>query len=107
MLGTSPTVTVVIPARNEAACIGRAVASLAGLRVIVVDDNSSDATADIARQHGATVIEGRALPAGWTGKMWAVAQGVEAASVDRPDYLLLTDADIVHGAGMISMLVTK
>lgn len=99
--------TVIIPARDEATYIGRALASLAGMHVIVVDDNSSDATAEIARQHGATVVSGRPLPPGWTGKMWAVSQGVEAAAAAHPDYLLLTDADIVHGPGIVSSLVTK
>ena len=99
--------TVIIPARNEATYIGRALDSLAGMHVIVVDDNSSDATAEIARQHGATVVSGRPLPPGWTGKLWAMSQGVEVAAAGHPDYLLLTDADIVHGPGIISSLVTK
>ncbi len=72
--------------------------------VIVVDDHSSDATAEVARQNGAMVLAGAPLPAGWTGKMWAVAQGVETASRREPDYLLLTDADIVHGPGTIAPL---
>ncbi len=125
-------VAVVIPARNEADVIGRAVASLlrqrfasptlspksgeedgapAGkqdgtpgisLHIFVVDDNSSDGTADVARQAALehpdriTVISGRPLPPGWTGKLWAVQQGVEQALMLRPDYILLTDADIEH-----------
>lgn len=102
-----PAIVAIIPARNEAACIGQAVDSLAGTPVIVVDDNSADATGEIARKHGATVISGRPLPPGWTGKLWAVSQGVEAAAADHPDYLLLTDADIVHGPGVVTALATK
>ncbi|MCX6623002.1 MAG: glycosyltransferase [Acidobacteria bacterium] len=106
-------VAVVIPARNEALMIGRAVASLARqdyqgpLRIIVVDDNSADRTASQARGAALDVqiMHGRPLPAGWTGKMWAVSQGVERAGVDPPDYLLLTDADIVHSRDHIRRLV--
>lgn len=103
------TVIAVIPARNEVAHIGAAVRSLAPQvkRVIVVDDQSSDATADVARAAGAIVVKGRPLPAGWTGKMWAVAQGVDAAAAGNPEYLLLTDADIVHGSKNVSGLLAR
>lgn len=77
------------------------------MHVIVIDDNSSDETGGIARRHGATVIAGSALPLGWTGKMWAVAQGVAVAVDAHPDYLLLTDADVVHGPGSVSQLIAK
>ncbi|HWC94998.1 MAG TPA: glycosyltransferase, partial [Pseudolabrys sp.] len=106
-----PPVAAVIPARDEAGFIGRAVASLMAqdyrgrLSVVVVDDGSSDGTALEARQAAGdrpdrplTVIAGSAPPAGWTGKLWALRQGIEAAAADaqRPQYLLLTDADIAH-----------
>jgi hopene-associated glycosyltransferase HpnB len=52
-----------------------------------------------------TVLSGRALPAGWTGKLWAVRQGVDHAQRAAPDYLLLTDADIVYAPGTLSWLV--
>lgn len=93
-------VTVLIPARDEAESIGRTVRSLAaqghGLDVVVVDDQSSDGTAEVARRAAATelalrVVPGSALPAGWAGKLWALEQGL--ALVARP-YVLLLDADI-------------
>jgi len=104
-------ITVIIPARNEAAGIAAAVSSLLNqdvptpLDVIVVDDGSSDGTAAIAlaaaQQIGKaaqlTVIEGQPLLPGWTGKLWAVSQGIGRALALSPDYLLLTDADIQHG----------
>jgi hopene-associated glycosyltransferase HpnB len=111
-----PAIAVIIPARDEAESIGEAVRSLlasryAGpLHVFVVDDHSSDGTSGIARQAGGnrvTVIASRALPPGWTGKLWAVAQGVDAASATLPDFLLLTDADIVHAPGNVARLVAR
>jgi len=103
----------VIPARNEAEVLGEALASLRAqqfngeLHIYVVDDNSSDATAEIADAHGATVLHAGPLPDGWTGKMWAVSQGVKAAIAGRPDYLLLTDADIAHGPTSVQDLVSR
>ncbi len=104
----SATVVAVIPARNEADTIEQTVRSLlsAGrqprLKIIVVDDNSDDGTGELAcraalsvgKQERVAVLRGSELPAGWTGKMWAVAQGVAEAEKLTPDYLLLTDADI-------------
>ena len=105
---TGVNVSVVIPARDEAANIGQAVDSLVQQApVIVVDDNSSDATAEIARQRGANVIGGQPLPPGWTGKLWAVEQGVKVALGSRPDYVLLTDADIIHAPGSVAALVAR
>ena len=107
-------VTAIIPARDEEHCIGAAVQSLklqdfdGDLRIIVVDDNSSDRTATVAREHGAKVVSAGPLPPGWTGKMWAVRQGVAAAKAShRPDFLLLTDADIEHGHRSISNLLAR
>jgi hopene-associated glycosyltransferase HpnB len=118
-----PAVGAVVPARDEAETIGETVASLLRqdyrgvFTVIVVDDQSRDATARIAREAAATlaagerltVLFGRALPPGWTGKLWAQQQGVECA--DRapapPEYLLLTDADIVYAPDALAGLVLR
>src|SRR5882757_5349983 len=99
-------VVAVIPARDEAAVIGRAVGSLlaqdyaGSLHIIVVDDQSGDGTAMVARDAaeaaGAsdrlTIVRAEPMPPGWTGKLWAVRQGVAIARARQPDYLLLTDA---------------
>ena len=96
-------VVAVIPARDEAETIGIAVRSLRAqafdgeLHIVVVDDDSSDGTGEVAREAGAAVVNAGPLPQGWTGKLWAVSQGVEAAAPLEPDFFLLTDADIAHG----------
>ena len=100
-------VVAVIPARDEAPTIGLAVQSLAPLPVVVVDDQSADGTGAIAAAAGARVVPGAPLPTGWTGKLWAVRQGVEAARELEPEYLLLTDADIVHGPGEVEQLIAR
>jgi hopene-associated glycosyltransferase HpnB len=110
--GLWPPITAVIPARDEAECVGETVASLlrqdypGDFTVILVDDQSRDGTAQVARDAAAalggadrlTVLSGRSLPPGWTGKLWAQYQGVEAAeAAPRPaEYILFTDADIVY-----------
>jgi hopene-associated glycosyltransferase HpnB len=108
----APSVTAVVPARNEADVVGRSMASLAAQRypgefhMILVDDASQDGTAGIARQAAPElrVTAARPLPPGWTGKMWAVAEGVRGVT---SDYLLLTDADIVHPPEHLAGLVTR
>jgi hopene-associated glycosyltransferase HpnB len=116
-------VVALIPARNEVSVIGAAVTSLARqsftgtLDLIVIDDASSDGTAAAAqaaaRNVGAscrmsvTVIQGASLPQGWTGKLWALSQGVAAAARHAPDYLLFTDADIEHGPHSVESLVAE
>jgi dolichol-phosphate mannosyltransferase len=87
-------ISIVIPARDEAERIGPLLDRIVGapgvLEVIVVDDQSSDSTATIARAAGATVLAGQPLPAGWAGKAWALQQGVDAAS---GDWVVTLDAD--------------
>jgi len=115
--GAAPRIAAVIPARNEAEVIGRVVVSLleqdypGPLHIFVVDDHSTDDTAgEVARATDGrddqlTILSATPLPAGWTGKMWALAQGVERAAAFSPDYFLFTDADIVHARGSVSSLV--
>jgi hopene-associated glycosyltransferase HpnB len=112
------TVAVVIPARDESEVIGLTIHSLLeqscadSIHIFVVDDCSSDGTAEAARQaaessgrpEDATVITGNTLPAGWTGKLWAMQQGVQEAMQRNPKYLLLTDADIRHSPKNIATL---
>jgi hopene-associated glycosyltransferase HpnB len=118
-----PRVTAVIPARNEAETIAECVGSLlrqpyqGELAIVLVDDESRDGTADIARRaataagaaHRLTVLAGEPLPAGWTVKLWAVKQGVARAveGPDKPDYLLFTDADIAYRPDALAKLVAR
>lgn len=109
--GAAPPVAMIAPARDEAGLVGRAAASLAAQRydgpvsLCVVDDHSSDATRAEAEAAGADTIEAPPLPPGWSGKLWAVQQGVERALAGEPRYLLLTDADIVHAPDALAGLV--
>ena len=113
-----PRVVAVVPARDEADVIARSIGSLLGqnypgeFRVILVDDESSDDTASVARDEGnrnggdqLAVIAGKSPPPGWTGKLWALAQGIEQAG--ETDYLWLTDADIGHAPDNLSRLVAR
>lgn len=118
---SKPLIAVIIPARDEAEVIGRAVSSVlrqefgGEIRLFVVDDNSTDGTANSARAAAAslgagdrlTVIRGSEPPAGWTGKVWAMQQGWHVASELRPDYVLFTDADIEHSTKNLSCLVAQ
>jgi 4,4'-diaponeurosporenoate glycosyltransferase len=93
---STATVSVVVPARDEALNLPGLLASLAAqthplLEVVVVNDGSTDATAAVAADRGATVLTATALPAGWAGKAWACRTGAAAA---RGDHLLLLDADV-------------
>jgi hopene-associated glycosyltransferase HpnB len=121
--GPWPAMAAIIPARNEAEGVGETVASLlrqiypGEFNVILVDDQSCDATAQVAREAAArlgaadrlTVLSGRALPPGWTGKLWAQHQGVALAEAAPrpPAYLLFTDADIVYAEEALSQLAAR
>jgi hopene-associated glycosyltransferase HpnB len=113
-----PSVTAVVPARNEAELIARSIRSLLAqdypgrFRVVVVDDDSQDRTAEAAgeldRDGRLTVLAGTPRAAGWTGKLCAVSQGVaHATDRDVPDYLWLTDADIAHVPDNLRHLVMR
>jgi hypothetical protein len=103
-------VSVIVPARNEAGRIAEALRSLERqtyprLQVVLVDDESEDGTYDEARRHESerlTVLRGAPLPEGWVGKSWANHQGAAAAA---GDWLLFTDADVVHDERAVALAV--
>ena len=120
-LGDWPHVAVVVPARNEAETIAQSVDSLAKqdypgeFYIIVVDDHSEDGTAALARN--AAEVSGAAervsihsaavLPRGWTGKLWALNEGVQEAAKHLPEFFLFTDADIEHAPDTLRRLVFR
>ncbi len=104
-------ITVLIPARNEAASIHRTLTSLStqgtGLQIVLVDDQSSDGTVAIARSAVSAnliVVTGAPLPSGWTGKLWALEQGLQNAATEL---VLLLDADIELEPGTLEALRQK
>jgi hopene-associated glycosyltransferase HpnB len=115
-----PVLAVVVPARNESEVLPHTLPALLAqdypgeLHVYLVDDESDDATADTSRAIAAgvgaadrlTVLRNQPRPPGWMGKTWAMHTGVNAASVGRPDFFLLTDADIRHPPNSARSLVT-
>jgi len=115
-----PPVTAVVPARNEADVIGDSLGSLLAqdypgrLSVILVDDHSEDGTAAVAQATAAasgqagrfTLLRAAPLPQGWTGKLWALHQGSEAAAPDS-EYLWFSDADIRQPPDALRRLVAK
>lgn len=116
-----PTVCVIVPARNEADVIPISLRSLllqdytGNFTIFLVDDQSSDGTANFAqgvayavdKTEKLQIVSGTSLPTGWTGKLWAMAQGIEKASELTPDYFLLTDADIQHDISNLQRLIAK
>jgi len=120
-LGDWPHVAVVVPARNEAETIAQSVDSLAKqdypgeFYIIVVDDHSEDGTAALARN--AAEVSGAAervsihsaavLPQGWTGKLWALNEGVQEAAKHLPEFFWFTDADIEHAPDTLRRLVFR
>lgn len=112
--GAWPSVVAIVPARNEADVIARSLSSLlaqdyAGdFRIILVDDQSEDGTGEAARALAAerlTVLTGAPRPPGWTGKLWAMKQGSQAAAPSA--FLWFTDADIAHAPDTLSSLVAR
>jgi hopene-associated glycosyltransferase HpnB len=116
-LANAPRIVAVVPARDEAELVAHSIGSLAAqivpgyFHIVLVDDHSSDGTAaaaaSAAERDLLTVISAAPLPAGWKGKLWAVAEGVRHAVTLRPDYLLLTDADIVHAPENVAHLAAR
>jgi hopene-associated glycosyltransferase HpnB len=118
-----PSVTAIVPARDEADSIAGSIGSLLDqdypgeFTIVLVDDESRDGTSALARSAAAsrgkaerlTILPGKPLPSGWTGKLWAQNQGIaQAAGRDpAPRYLLLTDADIVHAPDSLRTLVSE
>ncbi|WP_413173351.1 glycosyltransferase [Anabaena azotica] len=116
-----PTVCVVVPARNEADVIPISLRSLllqdypGNFQVFLVDDQSTDGTANFAQGVAYAVdklpqlhiVSSVDLPTGWTGKLWAMEQGLQKASQFQPDYFLLTDADIEHDLSNLRRLIAK
>lgn len=108
---------VIVPARDEAESIRQSIGSLlhqdypGAFSIILVDDNSSDGTGAIAASLGAadrlTILAGQPLPPGWSGKLWAVHQGLAHPRAKAADYILLTDGDIVHAPDHLSALVAR
>jgi hopene-associated glycosyltransferase HpnB len=114
-----PSVTIIIPARNEADVLPFSLTSLLGqtypgpVNLVLVDDHSQDGSAQVAKTIAdrinaldrLTVLSAPPLPPGWTGKLWALSQGIAAAG--QPDYVLLTDADIQHPPDNLQRLILK
>ena len=118
-----PAVAAIVPARNEAENISRSLRALirqtypGRLAVLVVDDQSADGTAEAAKETASlesaastsvAVILGRPVPSGWTGKLWAMRQGLIAVEEQGqpPEFILFTDADIELGPDVLRRLVS-
>lgn len=104
---TRPTISIVVPARNEEMNIPNLLRSLkgqikAGDEILVVDDHSEDNTAAVAEGEGATVIKSKEMPLGWTGKTWACNQGAQEA---KGRILLFLDADTVVEDGGLGRII--
>ena len=113
-------IAVIIPARDEVDVVARAVRSLLQqtghpkIHIFLVDDASRDGTSQAARNaaiaagqtQNLTVIQGSPLPPGWSGKLWAMEQGIEQAANTAPDFFLFTDADIEHAPDSVATLVS-
>ena len=118
-----PKICAVVPARNEAELLPATLRSLlmqdylGEFQIVLVDDHSTDGTAEVAQKTAIEceqtarsrlqIISAQPLPTGWSGKLWAMDQGIQAAQSFAPDYILLTDADIQHHPENLSQLVAK
>lgn len=118
-----PSICAIVPARNEAAMLTQSLPGLlnqnypGSFRILLVDDQSTDGTAEVARQTAhryqhetpLKIVTTDPLPKGWSGKLWAVHQGIERVLQDdlQPDYFLFTDADILHGQSTLRQLAVK
>ncbi|MCL1475061.1 glycosyltransferase [Argonema antarcticum] len=118
-----PSVCAVIPARNEAEMLPATMRSAllqsypGSFKIVLVDDNSTDNTANVAqnvaqeldKSQQLHILSGEPLPPGWSGKLWAIEQGIRYAETltPTPDYFLLTDADIEHHSTNLRQLVAK
>jgi len=118
-----PSLVAIVPARDEADCVRESISSLlqqsypGRLSIILVDDQSRDQTVTaaldisqkLASAHGFEIYRGGILRAGWTGKLWALQQGIDRVerTVQPPVYFLLTDADIVYAPGTLLSLVSR
>jgi hopene-associated glycosyltransferase HpnB len=116
-----PRVATIVPARNEAETISRALASLVKqkypgeMRVVVVDDQSDDGTGALAREAAeragsgdrVLILRGAALQSGWTGKLMAMQRGVESGVALETDYFWFTDADIEHAPDALLRIVQR
>jgi hopene-associated glycosyltransferase HpnB len=116
-----PRVVVIVPARNEAATISQAISSLAKqdypgeFSIIVVDDHSEDGTAALAQQAAnpsgvlqrVKIHSAAPLAPGWTGKLWALNEGIQIATNQSPEFFWFTDADIEHAPDTLQRLVSR
>jgi hopene-associated glycosyltransferase HpnB len=119
--GSWPKIVAIVPARNEAATIGKAVASLVSQEypgtffIVVVDDHSEDETVAIAKrvsldlgaEKKVRLVAASVLPDGWTGKLWALNEGVASAAAEEPAFYWFTDADITHASDTLRRLVAR
>jgi hopene-associated glycosyltransferase HpnB len=116
-----PKIVAIVPARNEVGTIGEVVASLVKqdysgpFSIVIVDDHSDDATAEIAariaEENGAAekvrILAASALHEGWTGKLWALNEGVISVAAEAPAFYWFTDADIIHAPDTLRPLVAR
>ena len=117
-----PQISVIVPLRDESANVlpltEQIFAALGhipdGIELILVDDASTDGTAQATRPaataenqvQNLTIVQGSPLPPGWSGKLWAMQQGIEQANETTPDFFLFTDADIEHAPDSVATLVS-